>query len=129
MQNFYFTVLIVAFTLLIIALVGVGILMHKNHDVISIEYPSIQNKCPDNWEVQTDGKCVVNKNNINLGTSSFFGNLIASTPTVPNIIDAIIENNDKKTVTWKQDALRCDKKKWAIQNGIMWDGVSNYNQC
>jgi hypothetical protein len=23
----------------------------------------------------------------------------------------------------------CDKKKWANMNNIVWDGVSNYNNC
>ena len=40
-----------------------------------------------------------------------------------NVISQFIDFSDPK---WKGI---CDKKKWANENGIVWDGVSNYNSC
>ena len=33
------------------------------------------------------------------------------------------------TLKFKSAATACDKKKWANMHGIIWDGISNYNQC
>lgn len=32
-------------------------------------------------------------------------------------------------VPYGKDSIICDLKKWANTNGVVWDGVSNYNKC
>lgn len=125
MDSFYSNVLIVAFIILIITLIGLGIMLQEQN--ISIEFPPLQNKCPDHWKVSGDN-CVVEETNINLGDIGYEG-------IVENeYIDSVVETANaggtlEKSVTWSNESLRCDKKKWSINNGIVWDGVSNYNQC
>jgi len=44
-----------------------------------------------------------------------------------NFVDFSIDFNNKG---WMMKGTEmCSKKKWANSNGIIWDGVSNYNDC
>jgi len=41
-----------------------------------------------------------------------------------------LQNNDAKwTTMYPKLSVRCAKRKWANDNGIVWDGVTNYNGC
>ena len=40
-----------------------------------------------------------------------------------NVVTQYIDFSDSK---WTGE---CDKRKWANENGIVWDGISNYNSC
>lgn len=104
MDTFQKSVLIIALVVLIALLISVGILLNKHSKNTS--WPPIQNTCPDYWTEGDDGVCTAD--GLNKGIDSN-GTVVISTDGVSDI--------------------RCEKRKWAIDNGIMWSGVSNYNSC
>ena len=101
MDTFQKSVLIIALVVLIALLISVGILLNKHSKNTS--WPPIQNTCPDYWTEGDDGVCTADS--LNKGPN---GDVIST--------DGV---SDK----------RCEKRRWAIENGIMWSGVSNYNSC
>lgn len=116
-MSFYSMVLIIAFVILLISLIFVGILL-QNQDA-NKEFPAQANYCPDGWGVKDNGYCVPATGNL---------------PTPPD--DASISPSDYTEIfdadsgTYKpQDKSLCDKRKWAIDKGVSWDGVSNFNNC
>lgn len=146
MDKFYSIVVIVAFVVLVVALIGLGVMLQKQDD--ATVFPPVQNQCPDGWTPdKTDGTnlgagvhdvCTMsNTEQKNVGTFlpadvtafdkkyliKIDGNDITDTTTVLEQI------NSKYVVRFNSAALPCDKKKWANAHGIIWDGISNYNQC
>jgi len=101
MERFYKIALLIAIIFLIFCLIGIGILMQYQN--AGMKFPIHTNICPDFWINSNDGLTCTSINT-NKGKSD--GSLLLSTK--PNI---------------------CDKQKWAKDNGINWDGVSNYNGC
>jgi len=101
MDTFQKSVLIIALVVLIALLISVGILLNKHSKNTS--WPPIQNTCPDYWTEGDNGVCTADS--LNKGINS--------------------------DVTSTADAgdTRCEKRRWAIEKGIMWSGVSNYNSC
>ena len=102
MDSFYTIVVGIAVVFLLLCLIVVGIALQKESE--DEEYPKLQAKCPDGWEVDGDG-CVLNS--LNQGALTVTG-----TYTDVSFGTTI-----------------CDKHKWASDNGVIWDGVSNYNKC
>ena len=102
MDTFQKSVLIIALFVLIALLISVGILLNKHSK--NTNWPPTENTCPDYWTEGTDGICTVDE--LNKGNN----NSVSSTEDVT-------------------DKTRCEKREWAINNGIMWSGVSNYNGC
>jgi hypothetical protein len=41
----------------------------------------------------------------------------------------LIGNDAEWTAAYPGLTVRCAKQKWALDNGIVWDGVTNYNGC
>lgn len=110
MDTFQKSVLIIALFVLIALLISVGILLNKHSK--NTNWPPTENTCPDYWTEDANGICTA----AGLNT----GNNGVTTTVITNEDDST-ENVTNKT--------RCDKKKWANNNGIMWSGVSNYNGC
>ena len=100
MDTFQKSVLIIALVVLIALLISVGILLNKHSKNTS--WPPIQNTCPDYWTEGDDGVCTADS--LNKG---------------PNFVTSTADAGD----------TTCKKRKWAIDNDIMWSGVSNYNSC
>jgi hypothetical protein len=46
-------------------------------------------------------------------------------------LKALLKLNDSNTIGALYPAIsdRCSKKQWAQNNGVVWDGVTNYNAC
>ena len=143
MDSFYWIVLVIAIIALIGALTYVGILMtyytNKN-----ITYPPTASSCPDFWTVSDSNpdKCNIPmqdasgiKNTGSIyetttgsdGKSSYRLNLsAANTPGLDTANNAI----DFSNAGWGVGSgAMCKKHAWANQNGLIWDGVSNYNSC
>ena len=99
MDTFQKSVLIIALVVLIALLISVGILLNKHSK--NTNWPPTQNTCPDYWTEDDDGTCNVNGLNTGNGVTSTDG----------------------------AGETRCQKRTWAIDNDIMWSGVSNYNSC
>jgi hypothetical protein len=112
-MSFYSIVLIVAFLFLLLTLIAVGIML-QNQDK-NKAFPSQTSPCPDGWGVSNSGGCVQ--------------------PAVghPNYTDDLSGNQvwdaDGTNYKPKESATVCDKKAWANENKVHWDGVSNYNSC
>ena len=94
----------------IILLVAIFIFMiffmgRKNADVI---YPPVLNKCPDYWDQKDNGnKC-----------ENTFGMKKPNDDTT-NIPDLELDDYSQGTVG------KCGKRKWARDNGMTWDGITN----
>ena len=123
MDKFYTVTIIVAFVILVIALIGLGILL-QNQDAAT-EFPPKQNQCPDHWTVSGE-YCYWGTSNFNLGdlsTNDTSGAIYSISG------DYVEHSTGRDGIKFRSNVLRCDKKKWANSNGIIWDGISNYNQC
>jgi hypothetical protein len=120
MDSFHYSVLGIALVMLIIMFIIVGVMLSRNK--VSIIYPPYANDCPNYWSMNSEGKCVLTEGGINLPTIS---PLDANLPGKSNgSID--FKNQGWGTYSGATSAI-CAKKKWALDNGVLWDGVSNYN--
>ena len=104
MDQFFLTVLIVAAVVLILCLIGIGILMRYQHT--GDNYPPHAANCPDFWVPNGSGGCNAPTPSKNTGTNS-----------ITTVNSATVQGDI------------CAQRKWATTNGIIWDGVSNYNGC
>jgi len=139
---------IVAFVVLVVALIGLGVMLQKQDD--ATVFPPVQNQCPDGWTPdKTDGTklgagehdvCTMSQtasDQKNVGT--FLPTAVTAFDikylikidgtTAFSLGDSLNTSGAKSVVRFKSAALPCDKKKWANAHGIIWDGISNYNQC
>lgn len=127
MDPFYKTVVIVAIVMLILAFVGLGVIMQEQDG--NTEYPPQQNSCPDHWiSTGVPNQCKINTDSG--GTELNVGNF-SHDSGYSDVYMTYSEDSSSgdKLVTFKPSLLVCDKKKWANKYNIVWDGVSNYNQC
>lgn len=105
MDQFFLTVLIIAAVVLILCLIGIGILMRYQH--AGDNYPPHAATCPDFWVFDsTTNNCNAPESNKNIG---------------PKEVKTVTSNIVQGDI--------CNQRKWAMNNGIIWDGVSNYNGC
>jgi hypothetical protein len=139
MEKFHIIVLSIATVALILILIFVGILLSKGNT--NEAYPPSYGTCPDYWEVDTDektntSKCIIpniQTTKLNIGnmydeSTMTLKDAITYTPGYSydisnNVVTQYIDFSDSK---WTGV---CDKRKWANENGIVWDGISNYNSC
>ena len=125
MDIFYIIVLSIATILLILLLTYIGIKM-KASKLSGGPYPPIKNSCPDYWTINDKGKCVqpgvAGRN---------YGNKALNNTNTPNGFIPADTSVDFSVVGWSAGgkSAMCEQKKWASENGILWDGVTNYNGC
>jgi hypothetical protein len=143
MDSFYLIVLSIATIVLILLLTFIGILMKK---AVGAEiYPTVSNMCPDYWDASsTPGVCYVpngstqkvNRGGLAYGTPTY--NVKDYTNNKLGYKDGTSETspatfNMLDTAAWGKEypgyTLKCAQRKWAIDNQISWDGVTNYNGC
>ena len=117
-DSFYIIVVVVAVIFLILCLVAVGISLEKKGS--TDPFPKLQASCPDGWAIDVSGCTVAD---LNKGYLTLSGGFYQSANT--NVWLPSNSNKFHGNIT----ASICDKRSWAITNGISWDGVSNYNQC
>lgn len=141
MDGFYTTVLSVAAIILILMLTYVGILLYyaKSDQV----FPPHQKPCPDYWEMDADGKCIIPiattlRNRGELITND---GVLAAAQARDTVTPGVINKSNTNPVTvidfkhagWKtvygKKSDLCNKKYWADSLDIQWDGVTNTNQC
>ncbi len=125
-MSFYFAVSIVAVVILIIALVGIGIAFNtpNNAEV----FPTVQNKCPDYWKVDSSGNCLIPTNGSLNMPDPKTPISVASKPTTFGLNNGAIDfTNSGWSTTGK--STTCTLKSWANSYGVVWDGVTNYNNC
>jgi hypothetical protein len=124
MQQFHFIVISCALVIFILVLTYMSIMM--SYAAKTAAFPPSANVCPDTWTFSADtSACIIGAAGTNGGSPV----LTASTPNVQML-------NGKMSLlpfssAWGSSGQTavCAKKKWALQNGVAWDGVANYNAC
>jgi len=149
MPGFYTTVLILAVLLLIVCLIIFGIMMKRSNK--QLPFPPYADQCPVQWKPTTTGGCLVpNATNPNLGLFRpqflnaanmdwpyYYQTYLTATPSKNNVTDVLQDfSNNLATRATTGVALKfndnvslCDKYAWAKKFNVVWDGISNYNQC
>jgi hypothetical protein len=121
MDNFYTIVLSIAIISLIIVLTYVGILMSYGEGTQA--YPGQSTTCPDYWKISEDGACMIPDSNArNTGTIYNDGILELDSTNTEGV------DTDKNIIDFSGQMV-CGKQEWAKQYSVVWDGVSNYNDC
>lgn len=129
METFYLIVLSVAIILLIIILAYIGV--YGMNEKSKSAFPPVKYDCPDYWQKNEYGECLIPTSGPNMG--AFEPNYQGDPPAKENIPG--INENNKEAINFEHPdwsasgSSRCAQKKWANDNGIVWDTVSNYNQC
>lgn len=128
MDNFYMTVMIVAIIALIIVLTYIGMIMAYGEK--TEVYPPQSTTCPDYWEIDDNKKCKIpkegGKNTGLLYETGILNDNVKQTIGFDEVNSVIDFSHDD----WKASGQPiCAKQTWAKTNGIVWDGVSNYNDC
>jgi len=100
------TVSIIAISILLILLVIVGIFLSYNKG--SGTYPPVIGNCPDYWEEQKKNNKNICVNIKSLGTCG-------------------ISEEDFNLSHYKGAVGNCNKKKFAEQCDLTWDGITNNN--
>lgn len=118
LETFHFIVLFVAVAILVLILVAAGMLLSKPTNAAT--YPPIQSVCPDYWESDGSGNCIINANVNPCPTSC--------TTEAKGVSGNKINFSDS---AWSSTGMSplCSKKIWANKFGVQWDGVSNYGGC
>jgi hypothetical protein len=152
-DSFYLIALSVATGILIIALGFMGWMLSRQNE--QVNFPGITTTCPDFWAISEDGlKCEQPAaNSFNRGTvkpdikdkdgttitSIFDAYKKKGTPdliTIPGKSASTVTGQhtansfDSKDAGWGSgnDAI-CNNRKWASDNNINWDTVTNVNFC
>ena len=138
-DSFYLIILSVAVFILILALGFSGWMLSKQND--QIDFPNITATCPDFWTISEDKDKLYceqpDSGNFNYGkdddilTGGYvkLGTSGTSSP-VPGINEIDDTSFDSKHADWGsgKEAI-CNKRKWATENKIQWDTVTNVNFC
>ena len=98
------TVGIIAFSILIVTLVLTGIFLAKRRG--SGNYPPVVGSCPDYWEEQK-----INEKNVCVN--------------VKNLGNCGVDKKDFDIAEFKGDIGNCNKKKYAENCDLTWDGITN----
>lgn len=146
-DSFYLIVLSIAIIILIITLGFMGWMLSHQKD--QIKFPGITNTCPDFWAIDANGSCVrPAATHFNHGDNSKSGavqddavtnNILKSYKppgaskwaNVPGIDSAVSPTKfNSMDGAWgsSNDGI-CNKRKWAMDNGVRWDTVTNVNFC
>lgn len=122
MDIFYIIVLSVAIMLLILILTYIGIKMVNNRTSEGNTFPPSYSPCPDYWETNGNGKCVVpGVQSTNHGTETY------TSGNTPGYSGGSIDFNAAGWTT--NGSSICSKRAWANSNTVVWDGITNYNGC
>lgn len=134
-DSFYLIILSVAVFILILALGFSGWMLSKQND--QIDFPNITTTCPDFWTISEDGLYCEQPapTNFNYGSSAITSNNYLKLGTSGNLGPVPGKKTDtasfdSKDAAWGsgKDGV-CNKRKWATDNNIQWDTVTNVNYC
>ena len=145
MEQFYVIVMTTVVVLLIVILTYINVYV-INDDDKKIKFPPTENKCPDNWEEDEHGHCVIpDSNHSNFGQPLYAGPSIGTLSGKTKFLrfnrggyGFYDSNNDKITgPTGTLHSIDFSDVKTCVEGGkywftrvfgISWDGVSN-NSC
>ena len=134
-DNFYLIVLSIAIIVLIIALGFMGWMLSHQKD--QINFPSITTTCPDYWSISEDGLYCEQpvSTHFNYGKDANVlttGYVKIGTTDAGGLVPGKQSDNsfDSKDSAWGSGKeATCNKRKWANDNKIKWDTVTNVNYC
>ena len=106
-MEYYAILIVVAVIVLIGVLVFIGVKMSTTTSIVG--YPPVAYSCPDYWLSDGAGNCIANLKNIGSLSSGY------------------VLNPDQIQYTGLTPI--CAKQKWALNNAVVWTGVTEYNQC
>lgn len=128
MDNFYMIVIIVAIIALIGVLTYVGMIMAYGEG--TEVYPPQSTTCPDYWVIDDNKKCIVPSDGDKNTGSLYESGLLSDSAKQTIGIDEATSTIDFAHDDWKASGQPiCAKQTWAKTHGIVWDGISNYNDC
>ena len=130
MDPFYSTVCIVAFVILIIVLVILGIFISypSSSSANTTPFPPAANACPDYWLSSSDNTlCYVPTQYQNTGSIYDSNGNVTTSSTVTSADSA--GNYYVHSYNSNNPSNLCDLNTWATNNQVSWNGVSNTNQC
>ncbi len=125
--SFYSTVVLIAVIILIITLVWLGIELSKVGE--EKDFPPAAAVCPDYWSQNgTECEIPLNEHPNNKGIFDDNGGILLNSTNTNGFGDTTIDMSNE---SWKANGTteKCNKRAWADQFGIVWDGVSNFNKC
>ena len=130
-MNFYNIVVISACIILLLLLAFIGVITNK--DRTNAPFPPNFSTCPDYWKDDGSGNCIMpttyswndNSSYLNAGK----GNLLANSSAAPYSADGKTFSPTNPLWASRGASSVCAQKDWAVNNNIVWDGISNYNQC
>jgi hypothetical protein len=143
MELFYTIIIGIAIVLLIVVLTTFGIMIQ--YSSTGGVYPTIQNTCPDYWNVDTSANCYISKSaSINTGGSG--SDTLTSTQTYisgavnTNYTPGLLTDSSNIRINFSDPKwsatpfnnfsdIKCAYKSWANSNSIQWDGITDYNNC
>ena len=131
-DSFYLIILSVALFILIAVLGFMGWMLSHQKD--QIDFPNITTTCPDFWEIDSNGYCKQPSisTSFNYGSSNSLANYIKTGTTTPVNVPGKTDDtsfNSKASEWGSGKEAVCNKKKWANDNTIKWDTVTNVNFC
>lgn len=138
MDSFQITVLAIAVIILILIFTAIGIL--TKNSLSDKAYPPKTTTCPDYWNVDADGNCIIPPTSATLNAGSVYNGDIINLTNDPNAGDGKIYTpgyiseggkinyNDEAWGSMNKSSI-CAKRDWTNKLNIAWDGVSNYNSC
>ena len=135
MFSFYTIVTIIAIVLLIIALTIIGLSIKNN--VRTNKFPDYQYTCPDFWNLSSDSKICMAPPNVNnpqvQTTSGGYPNKYSLRPDGQRLDGVRLNTEGDRIVSidisseiWPST---CSKVKWSKTNKILWDGITQSNEC
>ena len=135
-MSFNSVTLIIAAIIFVILLGMVGYFIYQEQ---KNKFDIPPSTCPDYWNVDADGNCVIPPTSATLNAGSVYsGNTInltnEKTDTSKIYTPGYISNgnkinyNDEGWGAMNKSSI-CAKRDWANKLNIAWDGVSNYNSC
>jgi hypothetical protein len=134
MDSFYTIVVVVAIAILIMTLIGIGIMLQAQNE--SVAFPLYATQCPDGWTVDGSGCTLpVAFGHPNYPTKT---GIITDTDMIQDLSNSVVYSGPSKLyttsvvdrkMTFNPVATTCQKRLWANDYSVTWDGVSNYNKC
>lgn len=130
MDLFYVIVLSILTIFLIIVLSYYGIVLQKRVKESKDYPPQPPSDCPDYWTLNVDKTCAIPTSS-SKNTGSIYGGdnqIKLDTNSTYGYINGTVDFNNNGWSSGGTNAV-CNKKKWANVNGIVWDGITNFNGC
>ena len=127
MEQFYFIVLVAASVILILLLTFIGTLLYTSSS--TSKFPPTAGICPDYWVINSDKTCKIPQNSGARNIGNVLKNVLTSDNT-PGLTGTSINfsHNDWASLYPSTTAF-CAKQKWARDNRLEWDGITNSAGC